>query len=73
MAQFSHVVTKSAWMADVRHGGSVSWFDEFESCTLGIASCSLWVVSLHEFGDFLGEVSRWEMFCVLGVEPFVPC
>jgi hypothetical protein len=31
--------------------------DEFKSYALGSASCGLWVVSLHEFGEFLGEVS----------------
>jgi hypothetical protein len=46
---------------------------EHKGCALGSASCGLWVVSLHEFGEFLGEVGCWEVFCVLGVEPFVPC
>jgi hypothetical protein len=49
------------------------WLVEFMSCALGSASCDLWVVSLHEFGEFLSEVSCWILFCVLGVESFVPC
>ena len=59
-------------------GSSEAWWEcllvgECKGCALGSASCGLWVVSLHEFGDFLGEVGCWGVFCVLGVEPFVPC
>ena len=46
-------------------------FGEFKGCALGSAPCGLRVVSLHEFGEFLGEVGCWRVFCVLGVEPFV--
>jgi hypothetical protein len=44
---------------------------DFKDFTLKIASCGLWVVLLHEFGEILGEVSRWGMCrVVLRVEPF---
>jgi hypothetical protein len=57
-------------------GSSEAWWEcvlvvEFQSYALGSASCDLWMVSLHEFGEFLGEVGCWRVFCVLGVEPFV--
>ena len=42
--------------------------DDFIYCSLRIT-----LVSLHDFSEFLGEVSRLEMFCVLGVEPVVSC
>ena len=40
---------------------------------MGNASCGLWVIFLHEFGKFLGEVGCWRVFCVLCEEPFVSC
>ena len=57
-------------------GNSEAWWEcvlvgSFKNWTLRIASCCLWDVSLHEFVEFLGEVSRWGMLCVLGVEQFV--
>ncbi len=59
-------------------GSSEAWWGclfvgEFKRCTVGIASCGLWVVSLHKFGESLGEVGCWGVFCVLGVKLFVPC
>jgi hypothetical protein len=48
-------------------GSSEAWWDcmlvvQFQSYDLGSASCGLWVVTLHEFGEFLGEVSCWRVF-----------
>ena len=59
-------------------GSSEAWWeclllDEFKGCALGSASCGLWVVSLHEFGEFLDTAGCWGVFCVLGIDPFVPC
>ena len=53
-------------------GSSEAWWEcllvgYFKSCALGSVSCGLWAVSLHEFDEFLGEVSCWGVFCVLGV------
>ncbi len=42
-------------------------------CALGVASCGLLVISLHELGKLVGEVGCWGVFYVLGVELFVPC
>jgi len=60
------------------NGSSEAWWaclllSEFKSCALGSDSCGLWVVYLHVFGELLGEVNCWGMFCVFGVEPFVSC
>jgi len=46
---------------------------EFQSRALESAYCGLWVVFVYEFGEFLGEVGCWRVFCVLDVKPFVPC
>ena len=46
---------------------------EFKGCASGSTSCGLWMVAMHEFGEFLGEVGCWGVFYVLDVEPFVPC
>ena len=59
-------------------GSSEAWWEcllvgEFHRPALGSVSCGLRLVSLHEFGEFLGEVNCWGVYCVLGVEPFVSC